>query len=55
MSFLTRNRVWGLLLAAIICAADQWMKWFVTKKLYLTQIGDHYPLLPFFDFTRTNN
>jgi len=52
---LTRSHAWGLLLAAAILIADQWMKWFVTKRLNLTQIGDHYPLLAFFDFTRANN
>jgi len=55
MSILTRARALGLALAALIFAADQWTKHFVTDTLGLTQIGDHYPLLPFFDFTRTNN
>ena len=55
MTFLTRPRAIGLALAATIFAADQWTKHFVTQTLGLTQIGDHYPLLPFFDFTRTNN
>ncbi len=55
MSRLSRNHIYGLILAAVICIADQALKWFVVKKLNLTQIGDHYPLLPFFDFTRTNN
>lgn len=52
---LTRNHAYGLLLAAALLIADQWMKSFVVERLNLTQIGDHYPLLPFFDFTRTNN
>lgn len=52
---LTRNHAYGLLLAAALFVADQALKWFVTDRLNLTQIGDHYPLLPFFDFTRTNN
>lgn len=52
---LTRNHAYGLLLAALIFIADQALKWFVVERLNLTQIGDHYPLLPFFDFTRTNN
>jgi len=55
MSCLTRPRAIGVALAALIFAADQWTKHFVTQTLGLTQIGDHYPLLPFFDFTRTNN
>jgi signal peptidase II len=55
MTLFTRPRAIGLALAALIFAADQWTKHFVTQVLGLTQIGDHYPLLPFFDFTRTNN
>ena len=55
MSFLTRPRAIGVALAALIFAVDQWSKHFITDTLGLTQIGDHYPLLPFFDFTRTNN
>ncbi|WP_338242243.1 signal peptidase II [Aurantiacibacter hainanensis] len=55
MSAIARFRLYGLLLAAAIFAADQWMKHFVVDELGLTQRGDHYPLLPFFDFTRTNN
>ncbi len=55
MSILTRSRAIGLGLAAIIFAADQWSKDFVVNTLGLTQVNDHYPLLGFFDFTRTNN
>ena len=55
MSFLNRKAAIGLALAAVIYFADQWMKRFVVDDLGLTQIGDTYPLLPFFDFTRTNN
>lgn len=51
----TRARLIGLALAALIFAADQWHKSYIVNTLGLTQIGDHYPLLPFFDFTRTNN
>jgi len=50
-----RNRLLGLALAAVILAADQWLKGFVTGPLGLTHIGDTYPLLPFFDFTLTHN
>ena len=50
-----RNRGLGLLLAAVVYAADQWLKRFVTGPLGLTYEGDHYDLLPFFDFTRTHN
>ena len=50
-----RNRVLGLLLAAAIFAADQWVKYLVAGPLGLTVEGDHLDLLPFFDFTRTHN
>ena len=55
MSVVWRNRGLGLLLAAVVYAADQWLKRFVTGPLGLTYEGDHYDLLPFFDFTRTHN
>ncbi len=51
----TRNRIIGLVIAAIIFAADQASKYFVVSVLGLKDVGDHYALLPFFDFTRTNN
>jgi len=51
----TRNRVIGLVLAAAIFVTDQAMKHLVVQVLGLKSISDHYPLLPFFDFTRTNN
>lgn len=50
-----RNRLIGLLLAAAIFAADQWLKGYVSGPLGLTHEGDHLDLLPFFDFTRTHN
>lgn len=50
-----RNRMIGLAIAAVIFAADQWLKRFVVETLGLTERGDHYDLLPFFDFTRENN
>lgn len=52
---LTRNHVIGLVLAALIYLADQALKHYVVDTLQLVAIGDQYPLLPFFDFTRTNN
>ncbi|TIX49213.1 signal peptidase II [Alteraurantiacibacter aquimixticola] len=55
MAIFTRARLIGLGIALAIFAADQWMKNFVVGTLGLTHVGDHYPLLPFFDFTRTNN
>ena len=55
MSSLARYRVIGLLLALAIFAVDQWVKKFVVEDLGLVHVGDHYPLLSFFDLTRTNN
>src|SRR5688572_23278957 len=55
MTVTWRNRVLGLLLAAVIFAADQWLKGYVTGPLGLIREGDHYDLLPFFDFTLTHN
>lgn len=55
MSKTAKFRAFGIALAAIIFAVDQWVKHFIVNDLGLTRIGDHYPLLPFFDFTRTNN
>ena len=51
----TRMRLIGLALALAIFAADQWLKRFVVETLGLDLVGEQYPLLPFFDFTRTNN
>jgi signal peptidase II len=50
-----RNRVIGLLLAAVIFGVDQWLKGYVSGPLGLTVEGDHLDLLPIFDFTRTHN
>jgi signal peptidase II len=50
-----RNRLLGVLLAAAIFAADQWVKYLVAGPLGLTVEGDHLDLLPIFDFTRTHN
>ena len=54
-SAVTRFRLIGLTLALVIASFDQWSKFYVVERLGLTQVGDHYPLLPFFDFTRVNN
>lgn len=51
----TRARVIGLAAALVIFAVDQWTKHFVVEVLGLRDVGDHYPLLPFFDLTRVNN
>ncbi len=50
-----RNRLIGLLIAAVVFAADQWLKHYVSGPLGLAVEGDHLDLLPFFDFTRTHN
>ena len=55
MAVFTRARLLGLSFALAIFAVDQWVKYFVVETLGLRERGDHYPLLPFFDFTRTNN
>lgn len=55
MSKLAKFRLYGVVLALVVFIADQWMKNYVVNTLGLIEIGDHYPLLPFFDFTRTNN
>lgn len=51
----TRLRLLGLAAAALIFAADQALKFHVVEQLGLREVGDHHDLLPFFDFTRTNN
>lgn len=55
MSTLSKFRAAGVALAVMVYAFDQWLKHYVVDTLGLTEIGDHYPLLGFFDFTRTNN
>lgn len=55
MSTIAKFRIVGLVVALATFAFDQWSKNYIVDVLGLTQIGDHYPLLPFFDLTRTNN
>lgn len=50
-----RLRLWGLAAALAIAAADQALKHYVVEVLGLRGMGDTHDLLPFFDFTRTNN
>jgi signal peptidase II len=50
----TRNRLIGLALAALIVIIDQAVKWYVIKVLSLREVG-HVDLLSFFDFTYTEN
>ena len=52
---ITRNRAFGLILAALIFLADQAVKWWVTGPLALRQIGDQIIINPIFNLTRTNN
>ncbi|WP_241233563.1 signal peptidase II [Altericroceibacterium xinjiangense] len=54
MSPVTRNRVAGLVLAAVIAIIDQVVKYIVVGPLRLREVG-HIDLLPFFDFTFTPN
>lgn len=51
----TRNRVIGLVIAVIVAAVDQVVKWYVTGPLALRQLGDSIDLLPFFDLTYAEN
>ncbi len=50
----TRNRIIGLLVAAVTFAADRWIKWLVMDIWKLPEI-DSMPLLPFFDLRFTQN
>ncbi|MFM6951152.1 MAG: signal peptidase II [Novosphingobium sp.] len=51
---ITRNRLIGLVLAALVYAADQWLKGFITWTLRLPEKGK-IDLLPFFDLTWVEN
>ncbi|MFM5953095.1 MAG: signal peptidase II [Novosphingobium sp.] len=53
--FTARPRLTGLVLAALVFMADQWLKGLVGGPLKLLEQGDHLDLLPFFDLTRTHN
>lgn len=55
MTLLTRPRLLGLTLAAVIFVADQLLKRYVTQTLGLDIDGEQLTLLPFFDLTRTSN
>ena len=54
MGRVTRNRLIGLVLAAVIYAVDQWIKGYVTWTLKLPEKGT-IDLLPFFDLTWVEN
>tara|TARA_A100001391_G_scaffold101953_4_gene67850 strand:+ start:30955 stop:31467 length:513 start_codon:yes stop_codon:yes gene_type:complete len=55
MSAANKFRAIGIAITAAIYFIDQKLKGYVVDDLGLKAIGDNYPLLPFFDFTRTNN
>jgi signal peptidase II len=55
MSPLTRHRLIGLVLAALVYSLDRFVKWLVAGPLGLRLERDHLDLLPFFDLTRTHN
>jgi signal peptidase II len=54
MSILWRNRLIGVGVALTIFALDQWLKNWLIGPMQLRQRG-HIDLLPFFDFTYTEN
>jgi signal peptidase II len=55
MSFLTRNRIAGLMIAAVIAIVDQAVKRWVVVDLGLRQRGDQIVVTEFFNLTRENN
>jgi signal peptidase II len=55
MTFLTRNRVIGLAIAAVIFVVDQLVKTWVVVDLGLRERGDQIEVVPFFNLTRENN
>jgi len=54
MSTLSRQRLIGFAIAAVVLALDLWIKWLMVGPLQLRQVG-HIELLPFFDLTWTQN
>ncbi|GAA4642066.1 signal peptidase II [Pontixanthobacter gangjinensis] len=51
---LTKNRTIGLIIALVIFAADQWIKWIVDSQLAM-KLGERIDLLPFFALHRVHN
>ena len=49
------SRKTGIIVALIVFALDQFTKWLVTGPLGVSHIGDQMVLLPFFQFTYTEN
>jgi len=50
-----KARSFGFMVALVVFAADQLMKWVVTASLGLNRVGDQLVLLPIFNFTYTQN
>ena len=56
MGTIWQRRLWGLALAALVCAVDQYIKWVVRVQLDLRNRPEGlYELLPFFDLRWTRN
>ena len=56
MGTIGKRRLWGILLAVLICAVDQYIKWVVRVQLDLKNRPEGlYELLPFFDLRWTRN
>jgi len=49
------DRRLGFLIALVVFAIDQFAKWWVTGPLGVSNVGDQLVLLPFFQFTYTEN
>ena len=49
------DRRLGFVIAAIVFGLDQLAKWWVTGPLGVNHLGDEYYILPFFQFTYTEN
>src|SRR3954470_15968119 len=50
-----KARPFGFIVAALVFAIDQLVKWVVTGPLNLNRLGDQLVLLPIFNFTYTEN
>ena len=55
MDNIKKYRVTGVILALVIFALDQVVKFLVTVTLGLNRLGDNMEILPFFDFTFAKN
>ncbi|WP_435419227.1 signal peptidase II [Parerythrobacter aurantius] len=56
MGTIGKRRLWGIVLALFVCAADQYIKWVVRVQLDLRNRPEGlYELLPFFDLRWTRN